>query len=141
MLLVVAQCGCVTPPPRGAADPVPAALTACPPLPNCVSTVSTGGIHGADPIPFQGPAEDAQARLRAILATWPRATITVDRPGFMAVEFRSRVFRFVDDAEFQVDGSGSVIRYRSGARLGLSDLGVNAARMRELSVAFGTAAR
>jgi uncharacterized protein (DUF1499 family) len=88
------------------------------------------------PIPFTGALEAAQARLREIIRAMPRAEITLDQPGYLAVSFRSRVFGFLDEAEFVVDGDGGVIHFRSGAHTGYYDFGVNRSRMKGIAAAF-----
>jgi uncharacterized protein (DUF1499 family) len=49
------------------------------------------------------------------------------------VEFRSALFRFVDDVEFVLDDSARVIHFRSASRAGYYDFGVNRRRMQEIS--------
>lgn len=115
-------------------------LRPCPDRPNCVSTESTQKSSRMEPIAFTGSVSDAQDRLRQIVRGLPRSTITIDEPGYLGVEFQSRIFRFVDDAEFLFDESSRTIRFRSGARLGYSDLGVNRTRMEEVARAFARAA-
>ncbi len=118
-----------------AADAAPHVLTPCPDSPNCVSTRSAGKAN-MQPIPFSGDAAAAQARLKQVILAQPRATITREEPGFIAAEFRSRIFRFVDAAEFAIDAGASVIHFRSGARTGYSDFGVNRSRMETLARSF-----
>jgi uncharacterized protein (DUF1499 family) len=48
---------------------------------------------------------------------------------YLHAEFRSAVFRFVDDLEFLADESAGVIHVRSASRVGTSDLGVNRRRV------------
>jgi uncharacterized protein (DUF1499 family) len=48
---------------------------------------------------------------------------------YLHAEFRSAVFRFVDDVEFFADESAGVIQVRSASRVGSSDLGVNRKRI------------
>ena len=62
----------------------------------------------------------------------PRTRITIEEPGYVRAESRSRVFRFVDDVEMAVDADDRVIRFRSASRLGRRDFGVNRARMRRI---------
>lgn len=121
-----------------AADTAPRALTPCPDSANCVSTQSASAAKMA-PIPFSGDAAAAQARLKQVILAQPRATITHEEPGYITAEFRSRIFRFVDAAEFAIDAGASVIHYRSGARTGYSDFGVNRTRMEALAKGFAEA--
>lgn len=113
----------------------------CPSSPNCVSSQAADPRHRMAPIPFAGAQEAAQARLRTIIQAMPRAEITLDEPGYFAVSFRSRVFGFLDEAEFVVDGDRGLIHFRSGARTGYYDFGVNRSRMEGIAAAFTTAER
>jgi uncharacterized protein (DUF1499 family) len=53
-----------------------------------------------------GSFRQAQARLRKTLEALPRTEITQEEPGYLAVSFRSRIFGFVDEAEFACDDAG-----------------------------------
>ncbi|WP_019917210.1 DUF1499 domain-containing protein [Methyloversatilis discipulorum] len=116
----------------------PPAPTPCPDKPNCVSTEASDKAQMA-PIPFSGTVAEAQDALRRAITAQPRSTITRDEPGFVAAEFRSRVFGFVDAAEFVIDADARVIRFRSGARSGHYDFGVNRERMDALRAALSPA--
>lgn len=112
-------------------------LRPCPRSPNCVATMADDALQRMDPLPFAGNCVDAQRQLEAVVLALPRARITRREPGYFAAEFRSLIFRFVDEAEFQFDPDKHVIHFRSGARTGYSDFGVNRARMRKIAAAFG----
>lgn len=111
-------------------------LAGCPDSPNCVSTQASDPAHRMEPMPLAGSAEDAIARLRGILTAMPRSRIVADRENYLHAEFRSALFRFVDDVEFLVDSEARVIHFRSASRVGHSDLGVNRRRMEEIRAAF-----
>lgn len=111
-------------------------LAACPDSPNCVSTQATDDEHRMDALSFTGDAAEAQARLLAILQGMERVTLITDEPGYIHAEARSRTFRFVDDVEFYFDADAQLIHFRSAARLGYGDMGVNRTRMQEISDAF-----
>ncbi len=113
------------------ADTTP--LMPCPDRPNCVSTQADGKAN-MPPMRYTGDAGDAQDALRRAILAQPRAAITADRPGYVAAEFRSRVFGFVDAAQFSLNAG--VIHFRSGARTGYSDFGVNRTRMEAITRAF-----
>lgn len=68
-----------------------------------------------------------------VVSAMPRATVIKQEGNYLHVEFRSRVFRFVDDLEFVLDDTNKLIHFRSAARLGQSDMGVNRKRMTEIS--------
>ena len=112
-------------------------LRPCPATPNCVSTQATDAPHRVPPIPFTGTPADAMARLTRVVEGMPRARIVAREGDYLRAEYRSLVFRFVDDVEFVVDSAAGVIHFRSASRVGRGDLGVNRRRMREVTKRFG----
>jgi uncharacterized protein (DUF1499 family) len=112
-------------------------LRPCPATPNCVSTQATDAAHRMSPIPFTETPAEAMARLVRVVEGMPRARIVVRDGDYLRAEYRSLVFRFVDDVEFIVDGAAGVIHFRSASRVGRGDLGVNRRRMREVTRRFG----
>ena len=111
-------------------------LAPCPDAPNCVSSQADDAAHRMEPIPFNGDADAALARLRAVLAARPRTAVVEADGDYVHVECTSLLFRFVDDVEFVVDREKKVIHFRSASRVGRSDLGVNRQRMEEIRKAF-----
>jgi uncharacterized protein (DUF1499 family) len=111
-------------------------LAPCPDSPNCVSTLSTDDEHRIEPIEFEGSAQAAKEQLLAIVRSMPRTRIVDDDGLYVHAEFRSRVFRFVDDVEFYIDADAGLVQFRSASRKGYSDLGVNRRRMEEIRDAF-----
>lgn len=104
--------------------------------PNWVSSQSDGNSHSMSPISFSGSADDAKATILRIVNDMPRSTIVTDDGNYLHVEFRSLVMRFIDDTEFFIDGQNNVIHFRSAARLGYTDMGVNRRRMEQIRSAF-----
>ncbi len=117
-------------------------MAPCPDSPNCVSSLAapTDSVHYSEPIVYTGDMAAAKARLLVVLSAMPRTTIIEDDGGYLHAEARSLIFRFVDDVEFQFDEANQTIHFRSAARLGRGDMGVNRNRMEEIRAAF-TAAR
>jgi uncharacterized protein (DUF1499 family) len=72
-------------------------------------------------------------RLVAVVRNMNRATIVTATPSYLHVEFRSALFRFVDDVEFVLDDSARLIHFRSASRTGYYDFGVNRGRMQRIS--------
>ena len=93
------------------------------------------------PIVYAGDMRAAQTRLENIVRGMPRASIVRSEPGYFAVQFRSLIFRFVDETEFAFDEAAHVIHFRSGARTGYSDFGVNRDRMQRIIATFGQRTR
>jgi uncharacterized protein (DUF1499 family) len=111
-------------------------LKPCPSSPNCVSSQASDMKHRMEPMPFTGPIEVAQARLRKVIEAIPRSTITAEEPGYLAVSFRSRIFGFIDEVEFAFHAGAGVIHFRSGACSGYYDFGVNRSRMLRIAEGF-----
>ena len=111
-------------------------LAPCPDSVNCVSTRAEDPVHRIDPIAFDGPTDQALARLKRAIATIPRTRIVSERDGYLHAEARSLIFRFVDDVEFLVVRDEKRIHIRSASRVGRSDLGVNRARVEKIRLAF-----
>lgn len=113
-------------------------FTPCPNSPNCVSTQVGDALHAIDPIPYAGSTQAAHDRLLDIINDLPRTTIVSDKPTYIHAEFRSNVWRFVDDVEFYFDEETQTIQFRSASRLGYGDAGVNRSRMEQIRELFGT---
>jgi uncharacterized protein (DUF1499 family) len=111
-------------------------LPPCPSTPNCVSTQATEAIHAIAPLSYRGSAAEAMARIAAIIGAMPRAKIVQRTPTSMRAEFRTRLFRFVDDVTFEIDDAKKTIEFRSASRVGRNDLGVNRKRMETIRANF-----
>ncbi len=95
-------------------------LAPCPDSPNCVSTTSPedDDQHFMEPLTYAGTATEAKARLRQVIESMPRSQIIADDGAYLHAEFRSQVFRFVDDVEFVIDDADKTVQFRSASRLG-----------------------
>lgn len=109
--------------------PVGGRLPLCPESPNCVCSQDPSTQANIAPFPLSGPAEAALDRLQALVLDQPRTRLVESRPGYRRFEFRSFLFRFVDDVEFLADPDHGAIHVRSASRTGRSDLGVNRRRI------------
>lgn len=92
------------------------------------------------PISLSVPPAEAFARARRAAEDlgW---TVTWESPerGLLEATETSKLFRFVDDVVVRVragEGGGSVVDLRSTSRVGVSDLGANAARIRRFAEAI-----
>lgn len=111
-------------------------LAECPESPNCVSTFVATPLHAMSPWPLAGDAAAAQIRLLTLIQEQPRTRVITVEPTYIHVEFRSLVWGFVDDVEFYLDEPAGLIHFRSAARLGHGDMGVNRTRMERLAAAW-----
>lgn len=130
--LLLAAC-CSGKGPRGVKE---GKLGDCPRSPNCVSTVSTDPDHRMEPIPYRTSLKEARERVINIVNAMKRTRIITSEERYLHAEFRSALFRFVDDVEFYFDEKEKVIHFRSASRLGYSDLGVNRKRMKRITRLF-----
>jgi uncharacterized protein (DUF1499 family) len=108
-------------------------LAPCPSSPNCVSTQSTNPEKYIQPLPYAANADKSRSIVRSIIESMPRSIIVEEKEHYIHAEFRSLIFRFVDDVEFLFDDEGKTIHFRSAARTGYSDFGVNRRRMQHIS--------
>ena len=111
-------------------------LAACPTSPNCVCSQADDSEHWIAPLTVNGDVERAMARLRTVVLETPRTVVTEESGSYLRVEFRSAIFRFVDDAEFFLEPESRRIHLRSCSRAGHSDLGVNRRRAEWVRRAF-----
>ncbi len=131
--VLLAVLSCASNPPK--VRLVDGRLRVCPKSPNCVSSESDGASSRVQPLAFQGPPEKAWADLKEIIREMG-GKIEEEHDGYLWATFTSRVFRFVDDVEFRMVSSDSMIHVRSGSRKGYSDLGVNRRRVERLRALF-----
>lgn len=111
-------------------------LAACPASPNCVSSQAIDAEHRMEPISFAGTSDEAWQRIKKLVRQTPRTKIVTMEDNYLHAEFRSAVFRFVDDVEFVVDPKTRRIHFRSASRVGYSDMGANRSRMEKIRAAF-----
>ena len=113
-------------------------LYPCPEAPNCVCSQDSGEEHGIDPLTYAGDLQQAKTELRRAVESLPRFRIITLNENYWHVEFRSALFRFVDDVEFLFDPAAHRIEVRSASRVGHSDLGVNRKRIEQIRGLFKT---
>ncbi len=138
LLLMIPSCTSRMPPSAVPAPPGAALLAPCPPSPNCVSSQATDSEHHVDPLRILGDPSQAMDDLRRIIESMPRTRIVAANNAELHAEFRSRIFRFVDDVDLRLDGR--VVQIRSASRTGYSDFGVNRARVEDIRRAFASQA-
>ncbi len=101
---------------------------------NCVCSQSE--VNSIAPIPYSGSAEDALARMESLINTTAGGSVVERSPNYLHAEFRTRLFRFIDDVEILVDQGRGVLHVRSASRVGKSDLGANRERVELLRERF-----
>ena len=85
---------------------------------------------------YSGSIENARQKLIDILKKSRGARVVSIEKSYLHAEFRSLIFRFVDDVEFYFPVEESVIHVKSASRTGYYDFGVNRRRLERLRSAF-----
>lgn len=111
-------------------------LSACPTSPNCVVSQDGDADHTIDPITYKSDRTTAKETLLKVLSVVPRTKIVEQTEDYIHTESTSRIFKFVDDAEFYFPQDENVIQVRSASRVGESDLGVNRRRIEQIRLAM-----
>ena len=111
-------------------------MAACPSSPNCVSSRAPDDAHRVEPLAMAGDPAAAFERAVEAVRALPRTTVVTEEAGYLHAECRSRLFRFIDDLELELDADAGVIQVRSASRVGHSDLGVNRRRVEALRAAL-----
>ena len=126
MSLLPTACAIMKPEPLGVQE---GHLSPCSKSPNCVSSDASDAAHHIEPYRLRIAPEAAWQQLQTVIAPLPRIRIISLTDNYLHAEARSRIFRFVDDMEFQLRSQEQLIAVRSASRFGYSDLGVNRKRM------------
>lgn len=139
MLSVIALTACAAATPATVKRPADSVtLAPCPESPNCISSQAPAddAQHYMAPLTYTGTAEEARQKLLAIIDAMPRTKVVTDEGNYIHTTFTSLIFRFVDDVEFVIDDGAKQIQFRSAARVGYGDMGVNRKRMEEIAGRF-----
>jgi uncharacterized protein (DUF1499 family) len=117
-------------------------LAPCPPSPNCVSTQADpqDRLHYMAPLPLGGDPDAVAEQVRVALAAEPRGELLSDDGRYFHTVFRSPTAGYPDDVEILIDPAAGLIHFRSAARLGYGDGGVNRARMGRIGAAIQSGA-
>jgi len=107
-------------------------LLPCAGKPNCVSTEAVDPDRKMAPIPVSGDETSTREKLLAAIAAQHGSHIEIADGGFVVATFRSRLFGFVDEAQFLIETAEHRIRFRSGACSGYYDFGVNRSRIESI---------
>ncbi len=84
------------------------------------------------PFALRGDGPATITQIKALVETWPRATLVEARADYLHVQFGTALLKFTDDAEFWFDPAAGVVQVRSASRLGRKDFDVNRQRIEAL---------
>jgi uncharacterized protein (DUF1499 family) len=111
-------------------------LPPCANKPNCVSTSDTRKDFAIEPLAYSLSLEEAKAKVKKAADQIGRNRLVKETPDSLTYEFKSAIFRFVDDVEFRFDDKAKKVYFRSESRVGYSDWGVNRKRMEQIRSYF-----
>ncbi|KZN12883.1 DUF1499 domain-containing protein [Marinomonas sp. TW1] len=108
-------------------------LKLCSSSPNCISTQTdqTDEVHFAEPLVYSGNRQDVQLRIEAYMLQ-QGAKLVDHSLGYAHFEVESDIVGYIDDVEFYLPKSDSVVHIRSASRVGYSDFGINRDRVRQI---------
>jgi len=104
-------------------------LPQCGWLPNCINSQSGRGAQASEPI--SANAEQWQ-QLKAWIAQQQDWQISVDDGNFLQAIIKTPIMKFRDDIQLLFLPEDQLIQVRSSSRIGISDLGTNARRIKTL---------
>ena len=108
----------------------------CPDSPNCVSSMASAPKQAIEPIAYEGRRDSAKQVMSSVIQSMKRSRLISDSENYIHAEFRSLIFRFVDDVELFFPENTNVIHMKSASRTGYSDFGVNRKRLEEIRRRF-----
>jgi len=103
--------------------------TPCPSSPNCVSSMADDEKHFVEKFSYQISSENLRAKLKVVLASYPRTTLVRESDDDLHYTFTSGVMGYVDDVIFWFDHPRKELHFRSSSRVGYWDLGANRRRI------------
>jgi uncharacterized protein (DUF1499 family) len=109
-------------------------ITPCPDgSQKCVSTLDTQKYCAMKPVPFTCSPAEAKAAVLKVIADYPRTSLVEDDDSYAKAIFKTRVIRWKDTVEFEIDADDNVVHFRSeSVPYAGSDLGANRKRMTEV---------
>jgi len=111
-------------------------LTNCPASPNCVVSQGADAEHAIEPLTYHVDRNQARETLIKVLGVIKRTEIVEQTDNYIHATNEIPIFKFVDDVEFYLPETESVIHVRSASRIGDWDLGVNRRRVEQIRLAL-----
>ena len=108
----------------------------CQDSPNCVSSQSVDDAHFIEPLHYTTNMAGARRKLLEILENTKRVHLAKIETDYIHAEFRSLIFRFVDDVTFFFPPDKNIIHVTSASRKGYYDFGENRRRVERLRARF-----
>lgn len=104
--------------------------------PNSVSSQTDIKRNYMEPIPYTSNLDKSKSKIKKIMKSMSRIDLHEEQENYLHYIETSKVFKFKDDIEFYFDEADQVIHFRSKARVGQFDFGVNRKRMQKIRDAY-----
>jgi len=103
---------------------------------NSVSSQTNIKHNYMEPIPYTSNLGKSKSKIKRIMKSMNRIDLHDEQENYLHYIATSKVFKFKDDIEFYFDEVDQVIHFRSKARVGQFDFGVNRKRMQKIKDAY-----
>jgi uncharacterized protein (DUF1499 family) len=114
-------------------------LSKCPNSPNCISSeLHEDDKHSTRAITLSPNLQENPWPLVKEIVEIMGGSVVVEEKAYLAANFNSKLFKFVDDFELRWDESEHLLHIRSSSRVGYSDLGENNRRIAEFKSRLST---
>lgn len=107
-------------------------LAPLPSTPNAVSSQTEDKERYVEPWPISTNTTVTKDKLLKLLSDIDNITIQAETENYIHAISVSGKMRYRDDLEFFIDESENVVHFRSGSRVGYSDMGLNRERYNTL---------
>lgn len=114
-------------------------ISACDPSSQkCVSTLNDDGYPAFEPVAFDCSPDEAFVAVRRVVAGYPRTEIVEEDSHYLAAICTTRIMRFKDEVQAEVDADQGVVHLKSYSTLKWAgdDLNANRTRLDELVAAL-----
>ncbi|MFT6044568.1 MAG: hypothetical protein ACI9WC_000265 [Arenicella sp.] len=111
-------------------------LADLPRSPNAVSSQTSQPAKQVKALSLKGSVVETKAALIECLGKMGGNKIATQTDDYIHAVFTSLVFRFKDDVEFYIDDVAGQVHFRSGSRVGYSDMGANRKRCQAFSYLY-----
>lgn len=101
--------------------------------PNAVSTETSISALRMDPLPYGRDRAQSREIIKMVMGQLPRTELVQETEDTLHYVVSTKVMRFKDDVEFGFNDEARQIEFRSAARFGHYDFGVNRKRMQDVS--------
>ncbi|MCT4782929.1 MULTISPECIES: DUF1499 domain-containing protein [Exiguobacterium] len=101
--------------------------------PNAVSTQTSNEALKMQPLPYGRDRAETIEAIKMVMGQLPRTELIDETEEALHYVVATKLMKFKDDVEFLFDDETRQIEFRSAARVGQYDFGVNRRRMEDVS--------